>query len=701
MSEAVTRTQANRVMAISTSLGDNKLLLVEMRGTEAMGRLFEFELDLISEGSLVDFSKILGQNVTIRLNKLDDTKRYFNGFISRFSFAGAEHRNADSKIIYRYRATLVPQAWFLTRAANCRIYQEKTVPDIIKDVCAGMTLSYQLTGKYRQWDYCVQYRETDFNFISRLMENEGIHYYFTHDDGKHTMVLCDSNAAHAAAPGYADLHYDEPDLKSGHDAFIWAWEIEHEITSTKYVLKDYNMTTPKTDLLRTKEIEHKHDPGKFEVYDYPGAYPTGDDGVNYSNVRMQEVEAQYVTVSATSSARGIFAGAIFTLQDHPELDAEDYLVTGASYQMHNDDFAIALGRRAGGPVFQAELTCIPKTYEFRTPRLTPKPVVQGPQTAVIVGPSGEEIYTDKYGRVKVQFYWDRQGKNDENSSCWIRVSQNWAGKNWGIIFHPRMGQEVIVEFLEGDPDRPIITGRVYNADMMPPYTLPANQTQSTIKTRSSKGGTTDNFNEIRFEDKKGSEQLYFHAEKDQTIEVEHDESHSVGHDRTKSVGHDETTEVKHDRTETVDNNETITIQGNRTETVGKDESISISGNRSETVEKDETININGTRTETVSKDETVTISKGRTVSITEGETISVGKDRATSVSGGDTLSVGKALAITATDSITITTGDASITMNKDGTITIKGKDITIDASGKITQKASGDVILKGSSVKQN
>jgi len=311
--------------------------------------------------------------------------------------------------------------------------------------------------------------------------------------------------------------------------------------------------------------------------------------------------------------------------------------------------------------------------------------VQGPQTAVVVGPSGEEIYTDKYGRVKVQFFWDREGKKDENSSCWMRVSQNWAGKNWGIIFNPRIGQEVIVEFLEGDPDRPIITGRVYNAEQMPPYALPANQTQSTIKTRSSKGGTTDNFNEIRFEDKKGSEQILIHAEKNQDIEVENDETHWVGHDRSKTIDHDETTHVKHNRTETVDNDETITVSGNRTETVSKDESISISGNR----------------TESVAKDETITISKNRTESVGEKEEVSIGKDRTVSVGGGDTLTVGKTLSITAADEITITTGDASIIMKKDGTIQIKGKDITIEGSGKITAKASSDLTLKGSSIKQN
>ena len=255
---------------------------------------------------------------------------------------------------------------------------------------------------------------------------------------------------------------------------------------------------------------------------------------------------------------------------------------------------------------------MPTAQQFRPKRITPKPFVQGPQTAVVVGPAGEEIYTDKYGRVKVQFHWDRRGKKDENSSCWIRVSHPWAGKNWGAIATPRIGQEVIVDFLEGDPDQPIITGRVYNAEQMPPYDLPANMTQSGVKSRSSKGGGPANFNEIRMEDKKGSEQLFIHAEKNQDIEVENDETHWVGHDRTKTIDHDETSHIKHDRTETVDNNETITIHGQRTETVDKNETITIHMNRGETVDLNETITIGGNRTITVSKSETATVALQRT-----------------------------------------------------------------------------------------
>ncbi len=377
--------------------------------------------------------------------------------------------------------------------------------------------------------------------------------------------------------------------------------------------------------------------------------------------------------------------------------------------------------------------------------------MQGPQNALVVGPGGEEIWCDKYGRVKVQFYWDRYGKKDENSSCWIRVSHPWAGGTWGMVALPRIGQEVLVDFLEGDPDRPIITGRVYNADQMPPYALPANKTQTGTKTRSSKGGGPANFNEIRFEDKKGSEQLYIHAEKNQDIEVENDETHSVGHDRSKTIGHDETTHVKHDRTETVDNNETITIHGNRTETVDRNETITIHQNRTETVDVNETISVGGNRTRTVAKNETVTVSLMRTHTVGVNEAITVGaaqevtvgatraltvggepdgdvRDKphdqrrsdwttsigknsgtkvsqdshrprsartrsgrsarisTTKVSDDETRNVGKKLHIDVGDEIVISCGQSVITMKKDGTITIKGKDITIDAMSKIERE---------------
>jgi type VI secretion system secreted protein VgrG len=388
-------------------------------------------------------------------------------------------------------------------------------------------------------------------------------------------------------------------------------------------------------------------------------------------------------VRGSSTVRGLQTGALVEVADFYRGDVNRaYAVLRVRHSGQQD------GYRAGGEggfEYRNDFLAIPSDVPFRPPRTTPKPEMRGTQTAVVVGPAGEEIWVDKYGRVKVQFHWDRLGQKDDKSSCWVRVSTLWAGTKWGFVQIPRIGQEVVVDFLEGDPDQPIITGRVYNAEQMPPYALPANQTQSGWKSRSTKGGGEENFNEIRFEDMKGSEELYIHAEKDETHEVENDRDDSVGRDERIKIGRDETVGIGRDRTETVGRDETITIDGKRTENVSKTENITIGESRTESVAKNERIEIGENRSERVNKNEKVEIGESREVK--------VGKD--------DELKVEKKLAIIAGDQIQLQTGAASIIMKKDGTITIKGKDIKITGSGKISLKADSDIALKGSTVKQD
>jgi type VI secretion system secreted protein VgrG len=405
---------------------------------------------------------------------------------------------------------------------------------------------------------------------------------------------------------------------------------------------------------------------------------------------MQEEAAGAVAVRGASNVRQLSSGHKFTLATVPNdplttpLKAEgDYVVTQLTHTIrYGGDYRSS---QDGSFEYSNSFTAIPFALPFRPTRTTPKPVVPGSQTAVVVGPAGEEIFCDKYSRVKVQFHWDRAGKNDADSSCWVRVSTLWAGKQWGVIHIPRIGQEVVVDFLEGDPDQPIITGSVYNASTMPPYALPDHKTQTGIKTRSSMNGTETNFNELRFEDKKGEEQLFIHAEKNQDIEVEHDETHWVGHDRTKTIDRDETTTVKRDRTEKVERNETITINGNRTEEVQKDESIVIGGSRAESVKKDESLRVDGSRTHEVGKN----------------ESLSIGENRSITVGKNDDLTVGKVLVVSAGDEITFQTGEASIIMRKNGDILISGKNIKVAGSGKIDIKADSDVKIKGSKIAEN
>jgi type VI secretion system secreted protein VgrG len=534
MSEVDTeRTQQHRHLAIDTPLGTDKVLLLSMYGNDSIGRLFQYEIDIVSVSNPIEPRDILGKNVSIRLELLaENHTRYFNGYISRISLIAVDE-TAQSKRLFTYRATMVPWVWFLTRKADCRIFQEMTVPDILKKILTDGEVRFDLRRTYRKWEYCVQYRETDFNFISRLMENEGIYYYFEHANGKHTMVVVDSSACHKPAELYSKLIFDEPDPESGHDAFIWDWTIKQEITPTLHSLTDFDPLQPKNNLFKKNNVEHTHDPVPYEIFDYPGGYVSADEGKEYAQARMEESESQYIVGHGSSAARGLYAGAIFALQNHPVCPEEDYLITSINYQLQNDDLGI--GHKSIGELFHCEVTTIPNKNEFRTPRTTPKPFVQGPQTAFIVGKAGEEVWTDKYGRVKVQFHWDRDSKADENSSCWVRVSQNWAGKRWGAIFIPRIGQEVIVDFLEGDPDRPIITGRVYNGDNLPPYDLPTYGTVSTIKTNSSKGG--GGFNEIRFEDKKGSEQVFHFAQKDYHLRIKNNRLEYVGNEQHLTVEH--------------------------------------------------------------------------------------------------------------------------------------------------------------------
>lgn len=681
--------QTDRLMSMTTPLGADALLVQTMEGVEGVSQLFQFQLVLVSEKKNISLQDLVGQRVTLSIELQGKKTRPINGFVSRFS-----QGDVDSRISHYY-AEVVPWLWFLTRTTDCRIFQKKNVPDIIQQIFKDLGFTdfkLQLQGTFEPREYCVQYRETDFNFVSRLMEEEGIFYYFEHSASKHTMIIANNPGVHQPCP-------EQPQAKYGYmyggnqpSDVISRWHMEQELQPGKVTLNDYYFQTPSNDLKVSAPASVKvAGNDKFEIYDYPGMYAKrfdGDakagkvrpDGERTSKLQMQQLEAPHKVVHASGGCRAFIPGYKFDLTEHRRTDLNGpYVITQVSHSAHND-----MGDGEGS-FYDNSFTCIPLAVPYRPATVTPRPLMRGSQTAVVVGLKGEEIDTDKYARVKVQFHWDREGKKDQNSSCWVRVATPWAGKNWGMIHIPRIGQEVVVDFLEGDPDQPIIVGSVYNAEQMPPYELPENKTQSGIKTRSTLKGTEANFNEIRFEDKKGAEQLFIHAEKNQDIEVENDETHWVGHDRTKTIDHDETTHVKNNRTETVDKEETITIHGNRTETV----------------DKNETITIHGERVETVDKDETITISKDRTESVKKNESVSVGENRGHSVGKNDSLDVGKNLAITAGESITLTTGQASITMKKDGTITIKGKDITVQGAGKMNVKFDKDITMKGQKIAQN
>jgi type VI secretion system secreted protein VgrG len=632
-------------ITLTSPLPASDLIFESMTATAGLSVLGEMQLQLQSARADLKPDDLLGQVVTVNVALPDHEPRHFNGYVTRFAIGA--HRGR----YYGYQATVRPWLWFLSRTTDCRIFQEQTVPEIVKKVFDDHKIAdfeFKLFRSYRRWTYCVQYRESDFSFIARLLEHEGIYWYFEHTDGKHKLVLVDSQSAHAAVERHETLPYYESIAAAPPDTeYVYGWNFAREVRTGKTVLRSYDFERPSFDLTVDQSKSHGYELSDYEMFDFQGDYTQTADGKQLAEDRVDEVQSRYETLRGASNAQSIEVGRLFKLERHPRDDQNaEYLVTQSSISAH---IHVAESGGAGAGDFRCDFSAIPSSQQFRPARRTPKPFVQGPQSAVVVGPSGEEIHTDKYGRVKVQFHWDREARKKdlkEKSSCWVRVSHPWAGKNFGAIHIPRIGQEVIVDFFEGDPDQPVITGRIYNAEQMPPWELPANATQSGILTRSSKGGAYGNANAIRFEDKKGAEQLWIHAEKNQDIGVENDETHWVGHDRTKTIDHDETVHVKHDRTETVDNDETITVHHDRTETVDNNETITIGVDRTETVGSNETISIGANRTETVGSNETIDIGSNRSITVGASETATVAQQRTHTVGINETISVGAAQEIT-------------------------------------------------------
>jgi type VI secretion system secreted protein VgrG len=649
-------TQAGRVAGIATPLGEDELVLQSLHGEEQLGRPFRYELELLSENSQINLADLVGQNVTVWLKLSKEDTRYFNGFVSR-----AYQTDAGGSMA-RYRATVVPWLWFLTRTSDCRIFQEMSVPDIIEDVFRGhgfTDFDNQLSEEYREWEYCVQYRETDFNFVSRLMEQEGIYYFFKHEDGKHTLVLADAISTHEAYPKYEEINYHTRSQGRSSGQNIQDWTFEMNVQPGSCALCDYDFKNPKNELRAMSSVERDHAAAQFEIFDYPGEYTESADGEAYARIRIEELQTQYAVARANSDARGICTGGTFTLTDFPREDQnQEYLITSVNFQINSD--VLRPGEQGeSSPVFSCSFNAMDAGQPFRPSRITPRPTIAGPQVAVVVGPSGEEIHTDEYGRVKVQFPWDRQGMKDDNSSCWIRVSQNWAGKNWGAMIIPRITQEVIVEFLEGDPDRPIITGRVYNADNMPPYDLPANKTMSTLKSNSSSEG--QGFNEIRFEDKTDEEQIFIFAQKNQDVRVQNDSFEWIGNNRHLVV--------KKDQIEHVKNNRNEKVGADHKEEIGKDRNLKVKGKEAKAVD--------GSLSLTVGDDVIEVFKKNHSEETTKDYYLKADN-----------------IVIEGMTNVTVKVGDSFIAIESGGIKIGTSGDIVLEASGNVEQTAMGDVSLE-------
>lgn len=566
----------------SSPLSEDELLLTGVRGREALSEPFSFQLELLSENWKISPHRIVGRPVTFSIPLDEESKRHFNGVVRRFSRGPA----TDNGGLCRYRAELVPWLWFLIRSSNCRVFSKKSVKDILEKIFETSSIAhahrFDLSGEYPAREYCVQYRETDFAFVSRLLEEEGMFYYFRHAPDKHELIVADAATAYKnCAEG--TVEYFPGDRVGDRITF---WDHGYEFRSGSSSLNDYNFEAPRTDLTtRSRTRDGMSGSEQFALYDYPGGYTETSLGDRIVRVRMEQEEVPGDTVTAESTCRTLHPAGCFTLHSEqfaPEDHNERFVLVSVEHEASDASY---LQERSGGLGYGNRIVCIPAKTDFRPARTTPKPSVQGLESAVVVGADGkpdgrdkDAVHTDKYGRVKVKFHWDRAEKSE---SCWVRTSQSWAGSGWGTMFLPRVGQEVVVSFLGGDPDRPVVTGSVYNAERMPAYGLPDDSSQSGIKSRSWPQGESDMFNELRFDDKKDKESVYFQAQKDFSRLVKHDDSLKVENNRT--------VEIKKDVNSTIsEGNESHTLkEGNRSVTLDKgNDTLKLqAGNLSVTLDK--------------------------------------------------------------------------------------------------------------------
>ncbi|WP_225613102.1 type VI secretion system Vgr family protein [Variovorax sp. VRV01] len=669
-----------RVLSVSSSAmpmlgGEPALEPIAIEGDEGLSRLFRYTLTLATpeqpgynerQAANVAIKQLVGEQLTAHIvldgrpGKGPD-QRHISGLVTRVRFLRLENRRA------LYEAVIEPWLALATRTSDYRIFQNQNVLDIVREVLGkyGLPFDLRATRSYPPREFQVQYGESDHDFVARLLHEWGLYFYFEHEESSHRLVIVDDMASHRpfAHAGYQRIpfHAAEATVREEHCDRFNACEA---LQSGRWVTSDFDFKRPKAELQQVSAMPRKTAQATWERYGWPGDYVVESEGEQLVRTRMEETGSQGERASGAGNLRAVVPGCLLTLERHPQNESNrQYLVTDARLRLQD----------VGDASAQQEFECrvdfevIPASKVFRAPAPpVPRPRTTGPQTAIVTGPAGREIWTDEYGRVKLSFHWNRYCTKDENSSCWVRVSSPWAGTNFGGIQIPRIGQEVIVDFENGDPDRPIVTGRVYNADNMPPWTLPDNATQSGLLTRSSEGGNSTTANALRFEDKKGQEQLWLHAERNQDIEVEHDETHWVGNDRIKTIDHDETTHVRHDRTETVDHDETITIGNNRMETIKANELLTVLQNMNRFV--------------ALTSSEEVGIAKTSLVGLTQ--TVAVGKSKNEHIGEDFSLTVGEKLVITV--------GKSRLEMTKDGEVTLTGTRFDFRATGAV--RINGKVI---------
>jgi type VI secretion system secreted protein VgrG len=681
-------TQDNLLFTVTTPLGDNKLLFKSLQGEEYLSNLFHFQLEMLSESKQLNFDDIIGQALTVEVQFAPEHHRYFHGIVTRFVQAGTDARFTI------YHAEVRPWLWLLTLTKNCRIFQKLAVPDIIRKVFSDLGFSdYRFAlikpGGYEKRDYCVQYEETAFNFVSRLMEDEGLFYFFEHQADRHILVIADDLGAHKPCPGIPKARYLQVTNETQPENAITNCYFTQQLTTGQYAIDDFNFETPALDLKTSVDSETY----PMRIYEYSAGFLNRGQGEQKVKCRLEGCTAEQQLLEGQGHCFSFISGYKFTLVNHPRQDFnKDYVLQWLSHSLSLTHYSNA---------FRA----FPATVAFRPPVTTPKPRIVSTQTAIVTGPGGEEIWTDKYGRIKVQFHWDQEGQVDENSSCWIRVNQSWAGKGYGNLCIPRIGQEVIVSFVNGNPDEPLVTGAVYNAQQTVPNSLPSGQNKSTMKSNTTPGGGGSN--EMSMDDTKGKEKVYIHAQKDLEQVVENNMSTTVKVDQTLTVNSNRTKEVKADQKETVGANKTISVGADHKESISANKTLSVGANHKETIGANMELTVGGTKTETITGATTITINGayGFTANSAVNETINGAKTETVSSNKTETVGGNKTEDVTGTCKTIAPT--VIIDAGQEITLKVGGNSIKIDSSGisingvKITSAASGVNEITGSTVKLN
>ncbi|MFM0250243.1 type VI secretion system Vgr family protein [Paraburkholderia sediminicola] len=676
----------NHIITAHTPLDPETLRFRSLDGQEMLSSLYEFKVELVSHSASLDLNSLLGKPLTLQIATLKGGMRYLGGHIAVCAFRG---RETDTPRTYVYTVTLRPWLWYLTRTTDCRIFQNLSVVEILRQVFGkyGFPVDERLLARYRSWDYCVQYQESDFAFVSRLMEQEGINYYFRHEADQQVLVLADDMSAHDPLPDYATLPYLPPDrLALPSEEGVDQWHPVTELSGGAYTVDDYDFRKPQADLSQVRANPLTAEHGGYAKYQWQGRYIEADQGEHYARVRLEEEQASHARTHAHTRLRAMAPGYLFTLKNCPrETENRTYLVVGVDYRLQEGGYATGSSEARYDFNFIAQPVSLP----YRAPSVTPVPKATGPQTAVVVGPAGQEIWTDRYGRVKLQFRWDRYGKRDENSSCWVRVSDAWAGANFGSIHIPRIGQEVVVDFLNGELDRPLVTGRIYNADQMPPFGLPEAATQSGFVTRTP-GGTSANANMLRFEDKQGAEQINLHAERNYDVSVENDATRSIGNNYQASVANNETRSVGNNLQASVANDETRSVGNNYQASVANNETRSVGNNLQASVANDETRSVGNNLQALVANDETHNVGRDYILEIAHNETHHVRGDSVTVVDGNSTTEVLGTQELELVNQITLTGTSFALTGSHVG---VTGSNVT--ATGSNVTATGSNVVATG------